>query len=157
MKASMTGTLPAIGGPSLKGKPLTIVRSSTAPLPPEILELSATAMPPEILKLSPTAMPPLTRATTPTPEETARAARRARALKSKTVIAIYMVVTFSVGAALLEMRSRAAAQVAAHPAPHRVAPAPSVATPAPVVAPHVKAPVAPAPPGAPAPWGGWIG
>lgn len=91
-------------------------------------------------------------------EDEARAARRARALKSKTVMAIYLVVTFCVGAVLLEMHGRAATQAAARPAPRRVVSAPSVTAPAPAAeAPHAKGPVAPAPPGAPAPWGGWIG
>ena len=101
---------------------------------------------------------PSTRAQLPTAEEMARAMRRAKALRSKTVMAIYLVLGFSVVAAIGEMRGRAAAQVAARPTPRHAAPTPSVAAPAPVVeAPRARGPVAPAPPGAPAPWGGWIG
>ena len=96
----------------------------------------------------PTAKPPMDAAT-------ARALRRARALRSKTVMAIYLVLGFSAVAVISELHGRAAA---ARPAPRRVVSAPPVAAPAPVVeTPRARGPVPPAPPGAPAPWGGWIG
>lgn len=86
---------------------------------------------------------------------TARALRRAKALRSKTVMAIYLVLGFSVVAAISELHGRTAA---ARPAPRRAVSTPSVVAPAPAVeAPRTRGPVAPAPPGAPAPWGGWIG
>jgi hypothetical protein len=91
----------------------------------------------------------------PAQGQTARALRRAKALRSRTVLAIYLVIAFSVLAAICELHGRAAA---ARPAPRRVVPAPSVAAPAPVVeAPRSRGPVPPAPPGAAAPWGGWNG
>lgn len=139
MMTSRTEELPAIVMPSIMVKPLAIAKPSM------------TAKPPVTVK-------PSSAAKAPTREDTARAARRAKALKSKTVMAIYLVVTFCVGAALLEMHGRASAQAASRPAPRRVSPAPAVAAPAPVVeAPRTRGPVAPAPAGAPVPWGGWIG
>lgn len=151
MMTSRTEELPAIVMPSIMVKPLAIAKPSMTAKPPAIAKASITAKPSVTLK-------PSTAAKSPKSEETARAARRAKALKSKTVMAIYLVVTFCVGAALLEMHGRAAAQAATRPAPRRVSPAPAVAAPAPVVeAPRTRGPVAPAPAGAPVPWGGWIG
>ena len=139
MMTSRTEELPAIVMPSIMVKPLAIAK-------------------PSMTAKAPVTVKPSSAAKAPTREDTARAARRAKALKSKTVIAIYLVVTFCVGAALLEMHGRAAAQAATRPAPRRVSPAPAVAAPAPVVeAPRTRGPVAPAPAGAPVPWGGWLG